>query len=184
MVSDPVQRIEILIQQLEAVPDRAVRAQAQELVRAVVEYHGAGLRRILQQLAQSGDHGRGVLEALGQDNLVASLLLLHGLHPVDFDMRVRQALESLRPNLHRHGGEVELLGTSDGVVRLRVQASGPSSAQAVHAVLDEAIAARVPDVAALEVEVVTHSWAAAPSVFVPVEELTMRPSRPLTPHGA
>ena len=52
---------------------------------------------------------------------MASLLLVHGLHPYSVETRVEQALASVRPYLGSHGGDVELLGVSDdGLVRLRL----------------------------------------------------------------
>ena len=46
--------------------------------------------------------------------MVGGLLMLHGLHPLDLETRVRQALDQVRPYLRSHGGNVELLGVSDG----------------------------------------------------------------------
>ena len=40
-----------------------------------------------------------MLDRFSRDELVASLLMLHGLHPVDFDTRVRKAVETLQPAL-------------------------------------------------------------------------------------
>jgi hypothetical protein len=50
--------------------------------------------------------------------------LLYGLHPVDFETRVMQALEKVRPYLQSHGGSVDLLSVDEGVVRLRLRANG------------------------------------------------------------
>ena len=44
-------------------------------------------------------------DALAGDELVAHLLLLHGLHPVPLEARVRGALDEVRPYLETHGGE-------------------------------------------------------------------------------
>ena len=44
------------------------------------------------------------------DGVVASLLLMHGLYPVPLEDRVREALDSVRPYMESHGGDVELLG--------------------------------------------------------------------------
>ncbi len=63
---------------------------------------------------------RRVLDTCAGDEVVAGLLLLHGLHPLDVETRVRQALESVRPLLRSHGGNVELLEVREGVVRLRL----------------------------------------------------------------
>ena len=43
------------------------------------------------------------------DDLVASLLLVHGLHPHGVRAPGRGALDSVRPYLGSHGGDVELL---------------------------------------------------------------------------
>src|SRR5205823_5558585 len=78
-------------------------------------------------------------------------------------------------NLDRsHGGNVELLGIVDGVVRLRMQGSChgcPSSALTLQGAIEEAIIERAPDAAGIEVEGVEEHPAPAPAAFVPVEQL-------------
>ena len=51
-----------------------------------------------------------IVDQLTRDDLVASVLLLHDLHPVDLETRVLGALEKTRPYLKSHGGNVELVG--------------------------------------------------------------------------
>ena len=114
-------RLEELIGQAERFADPAARAVTREVVSALLELHGAGLARVLDVLAGSGDVGRSVTQALVADGLLASLLMLHGIHPVDLESRVRMALDAVRPTLAKHGGGVELLGIADGVVRLRLE---------------------------------------------------------------
>ena len=53
-------------------------------------------------------------EALGEDELVSHLLLLHGIHPVPVEARVRTALDEVRPYLDSHGGNVELVRSRTG----------------------------------------------------------------------
>jgi Fe-S cluster biogenesis protein NfuA len=80
---------------------------------------------------------------------------LYGLHPLDLETRVRQALEQVRPYLQSHGGNVELLGVEGGIIRLRLQGSChgcPSSAQTLKSTIEEAIAEKAPDAAGLQVE--------------------------------
>ena len=58
--------------------------------------------------------------------------------PVTRNLRVRGALEGVRPYLQSHGGNVELLGIEDGVVRLKLEGSCsgcPSSAMTLKLVL-------------------------------------------------
>jgi hypothetical protein len=73
------------------------------------------------------------LAGLTADPLVESLLLLHGLHPLDVDARIQRALERVRPNLGSHAGGVRYLGVTDGVAR--VHTTPVSSALVIAAAL-------------------------------------------------
>jgi Fe-S cluster biogenesis protein NfuA len=152
---DRLRRIETLLQDVEKFKDPEARAKTREIVQTLMDFHGAGLERILAHLATTSEVGPARIEQLAQDELVASLLLLYGMHPVDLDSRVRQALEKVRPYLHSHGGNVELLEIDDGVVRLRLQGSChgcPSSALTLKQTIEEAIMEKAPDVVGIEVE--------------------------------
>ena len=126
-----IEQIEDLVLTLETGPEANLRGVARELVQALMEFHGAGLERVLEILRRRGD-ADATMDQLAQDELVRSLLLLYGLHPVDVESRVREALDKTRPYLRSHGGNVELLSVeADGSVRLRMQGSChgcPSSA--------------------------------------------------------
>ncbi len=150
-----LQRLDGLLREVERFADPAAQTHTRAIVRAVLDLHGAALGRLLEHLEAAGDAGRAVLDACARDDVVSGLLLLHGLHPLDVEARVRQALEQVRPYLRSHGGNVELLGVADGVVRLRLQGSChscPSSAVTMKQTVEEAIVARAPDVTAVEVE--------------------------------
>ena len=84
-----IRRIEELIQILEDTAVPTTRAQARELVQAILEHHGVGLAKIMELANQFGNPR--LLESLVHDDLVGSLLLLHGLHPVDPVTRAQQA---------------------------------------------------------------------------------------------
>jgi Fe-S cluster biogenesis protein NfuA len=147
--------LDALLQEVERWPDPSARARTQGIVQAVLELHGAGLERLLQRITEGGEPGRAILDACARDDLVRGLLLLHGLHPLDLEARVREALEAVRPSLRAHGGNVELLEVNDGVVRLRLQGSChscPSSSVTMQQTIEEAILAKAPDVTAVEVE--------------------------------
>lgn len=168
-----MQRIESLLREAEQMPDPKAKARTRELMQAVLDLHGAGLEKILEHLAGT-DAGAALIDALGRDELVGGLFLLHGLHPVDLETRVRQALDKVRPYLRSHGGNVELLSAADGKVRLRMEGSChgcPSSAVTLKLAIEEAIYAAAPDLAALEVEGVVEPKPAPHSTFIPVEEL-------------
>ena len=96
-----------------------------EAVQAILDLHGAGLERILSHLEAAGEAGAAARDACVGDEIVGGLLLLHGLHPLGLEARVLQALEQVRPFLRSHGGNVELLSLTDGVIRLRLQGQLP-----------------------------------------------------------
>ncbi|MFG1810370.1 NifU family protein [Streptomyces sp. NPDC049040] len=153
------------------------RERSEELVRLVTDFYGAGLERLLDLLHEQGRLDDGVLAALAGDDLVASLLLVHGLHPYSVETRVEQALESVRPYLGSHGGDVELVGIADdGTVRLRLLGSCdgcPSSSATLQLAVQGAVEAAAPEVTSIEVETPEEAAAGAGTV-VPVEALFTR----------
>lgn len=132
------------------------RERAEELVRLVADLYGAGLERMLDLLFDLGRLDDEALAALAGDELVSSLLLVHGLHPYDVTTRVENALESVRPYLGTHGGDVELLEvTGEGVVRLRLLGSCdgcPSSSVTLSLAVEGAVEAAAPEISSIEVE--------------------------------
>jgi Fe-S cluster biogenesis protein NfuA len=151
-----VERIEKLIQAVDALPDETARAQSRELVEALLEMQGAGLERLMELIYDSGPDGQAMIDRLGADELVSSLLLVHGLHPLDLESRVRNALEKVGPRLAQHGGSVEFLGVShEGALKLRLAGNChgcPSSILTLKFSIEEAIYAAAPDITSLEVE--------------------------------
>lgn len=151
------------------------RDRAEELVRQVTELYGAGLERILHVLDSQGALGPGTVSALTSDPLVSGLLLIHGLHPVDLPGRVAGALDSVRPYLGSHGGDVELLDISEeGVVRLRLLGSCqgcPSSSVTLKLAVEDAIESAAPEVTGIEVE---EAAPAAVPALIPVGALRSR----------
>jgi len=150
-----VERVQELLGSLDEIVDPVAQMRMQEVIGTVLELYGAGLDRILGILTDAGEAGLPIRDALLDDGIVASLLLIHGLYPVPLEERVTQALDSVRPFLASHGGNVQLLSVEDGVARLQLQGSCngcPSSAATLEHALREAIDAAAPDLLGLEVE--------------------------------
>jgi Fe-S cluster biogenesis protein NfuA len=149
-------RIEELIHALDGIADEGARSQARELVEALLELQGAGLERTMELIYDSGPGGQAMIDELGRDDLVSNLLLVHGLHPLDLETRVRNAIEAVRPRLAQHSGSVEFLGvTPEGGVKLRLEGNChgcPSSRLTLKFTIEEAIYAAAPDVTSLDVE--------------------------------
>ncbi|MFE5804336.1 hypothetical protein [Streptomyces sp. NPDC056491] len=138
-------RVEEVLDRLAATGDRAACTAAEELVRVLMDFYGAGLARIVEKI------GAGPLEPVYDDELVASLLSLHGLHPEDVHTRIARALAA-------HGEPVELLGFDEntGVLRLRPAAAstgcGCGSGAPVDAArtLEDSLACFAPEVTSVE----------------------------------
>jgi hypothetical protein len=162
-----VRRIETLLESLESVRDASARATTLELVRAIRDVHAAGLERILE-IAGAADSSFD--KALAKDDLVASLLLLHGLHPAPMEERVSNALERMEPFLRRRGASARVLSIEGGVVRIRVEGGSPMAADALREALEESVYAMAPEAA----EILVESASQAPTGFVPLSALVAR----------
>ena len=150
-----MEKIESLIQKSEQLSDPEARATAIALMQALMEFHGAGIERMMEIVADSDTAIGPVFDGFAKDEVVSSLLLLYGQHPLPIEVRVTQALDKVRPYLDSHGGNVELLNISEGVVRLRMQGSCkscPSSAMTLKLAIEDAIYAAAPDVVNIEAE--------------------------------
>jgi Fe-S cluster biogenesis protein NfuA/nitrite reductase/ring-hydroxylating ferredoxin subunit len=170
-----ISRVEALLDDAEGLADPAARATALALVQAILELYGEGLTRIVDHVA-AGDDG-ALAAAFSADELVAHLLFLHGIHPVPLEARVHDALEEVRPYLASHGGDVELLGVQDGIVRLRLQGSCsgcPSSTATLKLAIEDAIHKAAPDVERVEAEGAVE---AAPPSLLQIEMAPARPQR-------
>jgi Fe-S cluster biogenesis protein NfuA/nitrite reductase/ring-hydroxylating ferredoxin subunit len=168
-VADPdqlVARVQELSAQLEAVPDPGARALAEQLSAAIVQMYGEGLERIIALV------GEDAAMALAEDPVVGSLLLIHDLYPVPLEERVAQALDRVRPYMESHGGDVELLGIEDGVVRLRLQGSCKScraSSSTLELAVRQALEELAPDLEGMDVEgVVDEAPEALPGIPLPM----------------
>lgn len=166
-----MQEVEGLIRKIEGLADPEARAAAVELMQALLDFHGAGLDRLMEIVSEEGEAGYRIFDRVAQDELTANMLLLYGLHPVPLETRVVQALDKVRPYLDSHGGSVELLGVEGGTVRLRLQGSCktcPSSSLTLKHAIEEAIYMAAPDVAAIEAEGVAEQAPAPSNGFVQI----------------
>jgi Fe-S cluster biogenesis protein NfuA/nitrite reductase/ring-hydroxylating ferredoxin subunit len=159
-------RIDALLEAVEGFADPAARDTATELVQSLVDLYGEGLARIMART-------NGLAAELADDELVAHLLILHGLHPVSLAARVAGALQEVRPYLASHGGDVELLDVDDGVARLRLTGSCsgcPSSTVTLKLAVEDAIHKAAPDVERIEAEGAPEPAPSAPLLRIEVVE--------------
>jgi len=152
------------------------RERAEQLVREVTDLYGAGLERMMRLAVAANPD---LAETFTDDNLVASLLLVHGLHPHDVELRISNALDSVRPYLGSHGGDVHLIEVADEsrgtVVKLRFSGSCkscPSSAVTLELAVEDAIRAAAPEIDVIEV--VAAEAKSAKSSVIPADSLMSR----------
>ncbi len=150
--------------------------QVRGLIQTVLDLHGAALARLLELIGQEEEVGRRIRTAAAQDGLVRNLLLLHGLHPMDLETRLREALAQVRPLLSSQGADVELVALADEAVRLRLHRRGtgyPASEQFLRGAIEEAIGTAAPDVHRIEF-VGAEAEPGAPTTRIPLPILGQR----------
>ena len=159
------ERIQALIEAC-AADTPAAQARAEQLVREVVDLYGAALVRVMAAVDDPA-----LADRLAADDLIGSLLLVHGVHPHDLTERVTRALDGVRPYLGSHGGDVQLLGIADGVVRLSFSGSCkscPSSAVTLELAVEDAVRTAAPEIDSVE------AVAAGSESVIPVDSLMSR----------
>ena len=147
-------RVEEILDRLAASGDREACAAAEELVRTLMEFYGAGLARMLDLLGAdpAAAPGTAPLDRLLRDELVSGLLVLHDLHPEDVTARITRALDALP------GRPVELVAFDEatGTLRVRSVSAGgcgcPSTNAAARQSVEDALSCFAAEVAAVELE--------------------------------
>jgi Fe-S cluster biogenesis protein NfuA/nitrite reductase/ring-hydroxylating ferredoxin subunit len=129
---------------------------------------------LLEITAQTEASGLALIDIFAGDDLLSSLFMLHGLHPLNIETRVMQALDEVRPYLKSHGGNVEFVKVEDGIAHLRLEGSChgcPGSTITLKLAIEEAIYKAAPDLDGLQVEGVTDP---PPRPGIPVTFVPMR----------
>jgi Fe-S cluster biogenesis protein NfuA/nitrite reductase/ring-hydroxylating ferredoxin subunit len=144
-------RVESLLREVGVQPsvERAAE-KAEELVRALVEFYGDGLARILEIVHDNaGEKSPAIFDGLCADLHVEGLLALHGLHPLSLEDRVRAALDSVRPYLESHEGDIELDHIEGNIAYVKMGGSCdgcPSSAATLKHGIEKAIFERISEI--------------------------------------
>ena len=150
------------LDQLEAMPG-PVSELGLTAVAGVAEIYGQALIRTLE-LADPA-----AVERMLDDELIAHLLALHGIHPESVEKRLTRVIDELRAAVSDQGGTVELdrLDETVAVVRVALGARASRSADVEHTVR-RAVMTAVPELA--DVTIVPAGSASA-TAFVPLEAL-------------
>ena len=149
-----IERVQRLTAALDEVADPLARSHAEELVSAVIELYGEGMEPIFAVIDTEPEAGP-LRDRLQDDGVIASLMLIHDLYPVSLTDRVVEALDSVRPYMESHGGDVELLGVEQGIARIRLEGSCktcPASQSTLELAIKSALDEAAPDLEGLVVE--------------------------------
>jgi hypothetical protein len=149
-----LQEVESILDRLEHLGDPAVRADARDLIRLVLRLHGEALARLVQLTCQT-PAGPALLAVWKDDPTVASLLLLHGLHPDELAVRVRRAMADVQPVADFLGVGVRVAHVEETSVRLVLTPAPEVPAPALEelqARLEAAILAQAPDIETVQFE--------------------------------
>lgn len=163
-----IDKIEELVRQAESLADPKARAIAVDLVQAVLDFHSAGLNRVMEIVADPGATVRTVIDRITTDDLTSSMLLLHDLHPDDLETRVNRAIHKLQETFASLGAKLSLIAIEDGTVRLHFDSARTWSGTPVKASIENAIFQAAPEIADVIIEGLKET---PPPNFVPVSNL-------------
>lgn len=140
------------IESLEAVVagwDEHQRLTVTALKNAIDDLNKEALARLIRSLKSSSEAMHALKDAAG-DEVVYSVLRHHQLLKPSLNERIEQALDSVRPMLQGHGGNVELVaveGASTAVIRLIGACSGcPASELTLSEGVEKAIKDFCPEI--------------------------------------
>lgn len=164
-----MQKIEALIGKLEDSADPATRANAKELVSALMDVHGGCLSRMVDVLKNSGEAGQAALRVFQSDPLVRNILILYELHPIELRERVEQAVDKFLGSYKAEDVTIRRLRIEDGIVRLQYASSTKGCGSgALKPALEAMLLEAAPDAAGIYVEDVNLE--SSPD-FVPIRAL-------------
>jgi hypothetical protein len=147
-------QIERLLGELRELVTPPAWQRIEQVLARVVALYGAGLEHALEHARAAGAAPAALDERLTGDELLASLLVLHGLHPLPAEERILRALAVVRAQLDLADHELVLAELTDaGVVHLEATVAlggGAMAARVAEGITRRAIEVAAPEVTAIE----------------------------------
>jgi hypothetical protein len=146
------QQIERVLEELRELVVPAAWQRIEQVMRITVALYGAGLAHALELARQTGA-GRAFDQGIIEDELLASLLVLHGLHPLTIEERVQRTLAAVRSELGIPDDQLTIASLGGGTLELASTASlgGSISARVAEGVIRHALEAAAPELAAIQI---------------------------------
>lgn len=139
-----IERLEMIFEGWEETPRGAARAYG----RAIEALHGEALRRLIAALKRD-PAALAAMKTAVTDEVVYSVLRRHGIVKASLTERVETALESIRPMLASHGGDVELVSVTPPAIEVRFTGACdgcPASQLTFHAGVKKAVEDACPEI--------------------------------------
>lgn len=128
-----LQELDARIQELEQLPHPEIQQQVFTVLQLIDQLHRGSVSRLATYLKQ-----KGLWEETLDDEAMNLLFTLYDQLPLDETTQVEDALQTVRPYIQSHGGELELVKVEDGVVHVMLKGScqscSASSATLTHGV--------------------------------------------------
>ncbi len=145
-IAAALEQLDDLIQMFVEHPDESVQDGVLAVLRAVDVLHRGALQRLGTLLEE-----RSLLQEAMADQHIALLFGLYESQPFDDERtRTAAAVERIRPQVEAYGGRLEVVAAEGGVVTIQLLGR-PDSSDALHAFVEEALRADLPDFVRLEV---------------------------------
>jgi nitrite reductase/ring-hydroxylating ferredoxin subunit/Fe-S cluster biogenesis protein NfuA len=128
--------------------DETARGAARAYGLAIESLNGEALRRLVAALKRD-PAALAAMKAAVADEVVYAVMRRHGLIKPSLTERVEAALESIRPMLASHGGDVELVGIAPPAIEVRFTGSCdgcPASQLTFHAGVKKAVEEACPEI--------------------------------------
>lgn len=144
--------VEALLDELES----RVDAAAWPRIEALVRLYGSAMARMLAHARAAAATLEGFDALLAEDELLSSVLLIHGLHPIGLEQRVALALRRLRAQLPAFA-RLEVIDIDGGIVRLR-PVDDPDARPPAPQVVARALEREAPEISGVRIEGRYHPY--------------------------
>lgn len=128
--------------------DDVQRGTVEAYRRAIEDLQGEAFKRLVKALKSSPEALVAIKEAV-KDEIVYSVMRRHNILKASMSERVEAALESVRPMLASHGGNVELVRVEPPMIEVRFLGACdgcPASALTFHAGVKKAVEEACPEI--------------------------------------
>lgn len=146
------EQVDRLTEEVLRIEDEGARESAIRLKEAVEAIHREALVQIVRRLKED-DATLAALRELAREPAVRMVLMLHDLIKPPLGTRVQLALDEVRPYIHSHGGDVELVDLVEGTARLRLSGACqgcPGSTMTLRNGVEQALRRHAPELVGIQ----------------------------------